>query len=107
MILDNYQNEAGAILLASWNFSPEMIAIPELAGVWDRDHAGEADYLDVVLLCQLIYQSSRSNNPRPLPDIHTLPAYQKLLGTGDPVDIQLVIEAAAKDQVNEIRRLLQ
>jgi len=108
MILDNYKNEAGAILLSSWKFSEEITCIPENAGVWSRDHEGEADYLDLVLLCQLIYKTSRANsNTLTLPDIHTLPAYKKLVKGDNQMDISEIVEAAAKDQVDEIRRLLQ
>ena len=80
-ILDNIIRKAhtsiGEAILQKWNFSPELIAVAADHEDIHRDHAGPADYVDVVIVANLESYLG-SNHPHAQVDLSKVPAFGKL-----------------------------
>lgn len=79
--LDNIIQKAhttiGEAILQKWNFSPELIAVAAEHEDIHREHAGAADYVDVVVVANLeSYLGSQHSHANV--DLHTVPAFGKL-----------------------------
>lgn len=74
--------DVGVLVMTKWNFPADFAQVARDADDWERDHPGDADYSDLILIAQLLSfmdkQSGHAAWPRVLPEISTLPAYQKL-----------------------------
>lgn len=80
-LLDNIISKAhttiGEAILQKWNFSPELIAVAAEHEDIHRDHAGPADYVDVVVIANLeSYLGSQHQHASA--DLSTVPAFAKL-----------------------------
>lgn len=79
--LDNIIQKAhtaiGEAILHKWNFSPDLIAVAAEHEDIHREHAGTADYVDVVIVANLESYLD-SCHPHANIDLSTVPAFGKL-----------------------------
>ncbi|MFA5939331.1 MAG: HDOD domain-containing protein [Sinimarinibacterium sp.] len=47
-VLERLGRQAGQMVLSSWGFPPSLTEVPAQVGLFDRSHAGAADYVDLV-----------------------------------------------------------
>jgi hypothetical protein len=65
-------------LLASWGLDAELQEVARSRHDWSRTHRGRADLADVVMLVNL-HELRLENDPtRYLPEMRSLPAYEKV-----------------------------
>jgi len=94
-LLDNIIRRAhpmiGEAILKKWNFSDDIIPVAAEHENFTRDHVGDADYVDVIVVANLESYLG-TNHPHASVDLSTVPAFSKL-GL-DPEDSEVVdIEA--------------
>jgi HD-like signal output (HDOD) protein len=108
-LLDNvlYDNRAelGRILLSYWNLPRTLINAAGASNFWGYQHAGEADYIDIMLVAE--WHAAIGGDRRHLmPRLETLPAAEKL-GLIDPSPkLSLKIVEAANTAVAEAEDLI-
>lgn len=95
------RGEVGAMVLEKWEFSAELVTVARESGNWLRVGGEEFDYCDLVQVATL-YASRGRVDPTPMPEIASVPAFQKLALSQDQTD--LIIDQA-EEQIAEIRRL--
>lgn len=99
-LLDNIISRAhtaiGKAILQKWNFSPELIAVAAEHEKIHREHAGPADYVDVVVVANLKSYPG-SNHAHTRVALSAVPAFARLgLEPGNTVlDIEGVAETKA------------
>ncbi|MEJ2480737.1 MAG: HDOD domain-containing protein [Acidihalobacter sp.] len=95
----------GGLLLKEWGFDREFISTAEEAEHWERDDDPKPDLCDVVIAARL-YANLRSPEPREMPEITEVPAFNKLgLGTLESDRTLQVLEDAA-EEIASIREFL-
>lgn len=102
-MLDNIIAKAhasvGEAILKKWNFSDEMIAVAAEHEDLTRDHPGNADYVDVIIVANM--ESYRgTNHPHSQVNLDTVMAFKKLglepnAEVVDVIDIEAVSETRA------------
>ena len=105
--------DVGGLIMTKWNFPDDFAQVAKEADDWQRDHAGFADYCDVVLIAQLfsfmgkhIGHDTPPFDARVLPELTTLPAYRKLgLGELSPEN-SIAILHNAKEEIAEAMHLV-
>lgn len=96
-MLDNIIRKAhgtiGEAILKKWNFSEELIAVASEHEDLTRDHDGNADYVDVVIVANLESYAG-TEHPHAKVDLSTVPAFAKLglEPHSDVVDVEAVAE---------------
>ncbi len=99
------RGEVGAMTLESWSFDEEIVTAVREAENWLRDDSKEADYTDILLIAQL-HAYLGTPEMSQLPRIDEVPAFTKLaLGTLSP-RMSLVILDEAKQEIDQMRRML-
>ncbi len=99
------RGEVGAMTLTKWGFDEEIVTAVREAEDWNRDHSEEADYTDILIIAQL-HAYLGTSEMSDLPRIDEVPAFEKLaLGTLSP-RMSLVILDEAKQEIDQMRRLL-
>lgn len=99
-ILDNIIAKAhttiGEAILQKWNFSPDLIAVAADHENIHREHAGNADYVDVVIVANLESYLG-SSHPHGHVDLGTVPAFAKLglEPDSDVLDVEGIAETRA------------
>jgi HD-like signal output (HDOD) protein len=104
-ILVHLTPELSAMVLEGWGFEAEFISAAQHQNQWFRDHDGNADYTDVLLISHLhaqVHERARLQLPR----IDEVPAFEKLaLGQLTP-DLSLEVLEEARQQIDELKSLL-
>ncbi|PWK54462.1 HDOD domain-containing protein [Pleionea mediterranea] len=91
-VIHRLHPKIGAAILKTWDFPPELVAIPMGYLDFERTHEGPADYVDLVTVANL--QSYAGSNHRlSQVDWNTVPAFKKL-GMSPEVDVHDVDELA-------------
>jgi len=97
-LLDNVIAKAhpsvGEAILKKWNFSEEIIAAAAEHEDITRDHAGDADYADVIIVANMESYIG-TNHPHASVDLSTIPAFAKL-GL-EPAEIEVVDVEAVQE----------
>jgi len=97
--------DIGAMTLEKWGFDNEIIDAVRAAEDWTRDNGKDADYTDILIIAQLhAYLGTDQMNE--LPRIDEVPAFGKLaLGSLSP-RMSLLILDEAKQEIEQMRRIL-
>lgn len=97
--------EIGRILLSMWGMPRELVEAAAHSNHWGYDHAGEADYTDILLIAQ--WQVSLGDTGRPrLPPTEDVPAFRRFgLGVTN-ADTNARIAEAANQAIRRCRELL-
>ena len=99
-LLDNIIRKAhttvGEAILKKWNFSEDLIAVASEHEDLTRNHAGDADYVDVIIVANLESYLG-TGHPLSQVDLDTVPAFKKLglEPHSDVVDVEAVAETRA------------
>jgi HD-like signal output (HDOD) protein len=104
-LLNNYTGKISALVLNHWQFDHELVAVGLERGNWLRDKPGPADLADLVLVAR--YHSYLGEpSHKTLPQLSTLPAFQKLkLGEIGPQQ-GLAFLREAQQEIDELRSAL-
>ena len=93
-------------MLEQWRFSEELIATALEADDWFRDHSGNADLADIVIVAQLL---NAIGTPRILqvPPIRQVPAFQRVMGPDMNITGVYALLAEADGRIEEMKQLLR
>lgn len=104
-ILEGLSPDVSQSVLESWDFGGAFTIAAAESENWLRDHDGDADYTDVLIVAHL-HALVKQREFKRLPRIDETPAFQKLaLGQLSP-KLSLVVLDQAKAQIAELRSLL-
>lgn len=53
LVIERLARQAGQLMLATWSFPPHLVVVPEQYGLFEREHAGAADYVDLINVATL------------------------------------------------------
>jgi HD-like signal output (HDOD) protein len=104
--IEHMRGELGAMILREWKFAPALIAASRDAELWERQHAGEADFTDLLIVAQAL-EKVRKQQSQGLPPIERMSAFRRVLGDDAGPEKSLKILHDAKAQVDEMRSLLR
>jgi HD-like signal output (HDOD) protein len=96
-----YRGQIGAMILRRWNFPDDMIALALEAKDWQREHAGTADYGDLIIIAQLHGAAGIGGLPAPI----DVPAFGTL-GLDQVGAEGYSILDEAREEVADVQRLL-
>ncbi|MBL3590152.1 MAG: HDOD domain-containing protein [gamma proteobacterium endosymbiont of Lamellibrachia anaximandri] len=104
-VMKDMRGVIGCHILDAWGFLEDLVAVTKEAEEWTRNHPGEADYSDLVIVAQL-HSYIGTPEMKTLPTLDRLPAFQKLdIGDLTPeLSIQILENAA--DQIAGAQALL-
>lgn len=108
--LDNllYANRAhlGRILLVLWGLQREIVEAATHCNQWQRDHAGDADYSDILLVAQW-HALIGTPRQRYMPPVDRIPAFRRLgLHDASP-EMSLRIVEAGRGSVDQAEAALR
>lgn len=95
-IVEKVHPYVGEMILKSWDFPPELVAIPRNYLKFDRESNGQADYTDIITVAVLqSYQGSEHKLGQI--DLSTIPAFTRLgidANSEEDEDLSLEMEQA-------------
>ena len=93
-VINRMRGTLGKAILKKWKFDEDLVAVPENAENWLRQHENRFDYSDVVILAQLhsFFGKPAAKNLPALPEV---PAFQRhgLYQLGPDASLELIDEA--------------
>ncbi|QSA98832.1 HDOD domain-containing protein [Methylococcus sp. EFPC2] len=99
------RGDIGLTVIRKWNFPDDFGTVVAEAESWWRDHAGDADYTDLVILSQLhsfVGTLQVHKNPR----MDEIPAYRKLIPQEADADLSRDVLGLAKEDIFQIQQML-
>lgn len=101
-IISKLKPSIGKMMLEAWNFTPELIPVPDEVENYDRNPSDKPDYVDVILLANL---HSYMGSKHTMIDVNwaEVPALKKL-GMDPAGSIQTLQEA--REEIMEVQRLI-
>lgn len=103
-VVHDNRAELGRVLLSIWDLPKEIVDAAARCNQWGYDHAGEADYTDIVLAAQ--WHATIGGSWKRRPAAFELPALQRLGLNPSAPDLSHKIVEAADDALWEVHALL-
>ncbi|MCU7936676.1 MAG: HDOD domain-containing protein [Candidatus Thiodiazotropha sp. (ex Dulcina madagascariensis)] len=104
-VMQDMRGRIGSIILRNWGFIEDLIMVTKEAENWFREHDGEADYADLVIVAQL-HTYIGSSEMMYLPTLDQVPALNRLdLGELTP-KLSLKIVDRADEMISQTRAML-
>jgi HD-like signal output (HDOD) protein len=105
MVMRDMRGTIGGAILRSWGFIDDLIVVAEEAENWLRQHAGDADYADLVIIAQLHTFIGKPEMSH-LPTLDQVPILKKLrMGEMTP-KLSLKILDKAGEKITRAESLL-
>lgn len=98
--ISGLRSQLGGMILSKWQLPGELVETAKAAEDWYRDHAGKADYADLVIVAQIHEGIGGDLDPA------KVPALGRLGLTPEDVDRGIDLLHGAADEIAEARRLL-
>ena len=104
-VIEQMRGSLGNKIMTNWQLGDDLCMIPIEIDNWDRDHEGNADYSDVVLVAHAHSQFGQNDGKR-VPPLSQMPAFNKLslAKMGPQAGIELIEQA--REEINATIRLL-
>lgn len=99
------KNQIGVQIIQKWDFPEDFEDVINNSENWYRDTGKEADYSDIVMIAQLHSYIGKVDIKR-MPKMDELPAYKKLASGNLDADQSINILDQAKDEIENIRQML-
>lgn len=77
MVMKDMRGRIGSAILRSWGFIDDLVVVAEEAENWQRQHEGDADYADLVIIAQLHTFIGKPEMSH-LPTLDQVPVLKKL-----------------------------
>ncbi|MBW9265261.1 MAG: HDOD domain-containing protein [Candidatus Thiodiazotropha sp. (ex. Lucinisca nassula)] len=104
-VMRDLRGRIGSEILRSWGFIDDLILVTEEAENWFREHEGEGDYADLVIVSQL-HTYIGSDEMKHLPTLDQVPAVKRLnLGELTP-RLSLKILDKAEEKIARAKQML-
>ena len=95
----------GRKILEKWQFSPDLIEVPEGAEEWERDSGGAVDYVDLVIVAQVHAYFGKSHATE-IPPLVELPAFNKMTLSKLGPDASVELLHGAQEEVRKMVSIL-
>ena len=105
------RGKLGEIILRRWNFTEDLITVARESGDWMRgsdsitNDESDFDYCDLVQIAKLYALQGKENINSSLPEINSVPAFEKLNKLQLSAEQTTAIIEQAKDQIAELRAI--
>ena len=99
------RGELGAMILREWAFPIEIVVAAREADKWSREHDGNVDLADLIVVAQLHNQIGEKPTLE-LPPFHEIGAVKRLLGDEVTPETSIGVMQAAQAQIAAARSLL-
>lgn len=99
------KNQIGVQIVRKWDFPEDFEDVINNSENWYRDSGKEADYTDIVMIAQLHSYIGKVDIKK-MPKLDELPAYKKLASGNLDADQSINILDQAKDEIENIRQML-
>ncbi len=88
------RSELGQRVLTNWQMDPDIIDVPLLAESTQREHSGNADYADLVIVAHIHSGFGKAGQNKPVA-LHSVPAFGKLSisSLGPDASVELLTQA--------------
>ncbi|PVV21485.1 MAG: cyclic nucleotide-binding protein, partial [gamma proteobacterium symbiont of Ctena orbiculata] len=104
-VMHDMRGSIGSAILQNWGFIDDLIQVTKEAENWYREHDGEADYTDLVIVSQL-HTFIGSDAMKQLPTLDQVPALKRLnLGELTP-KLSLKILDKAEEKIERAQKML-
>jgi HD-like signal output (HDOD) protein len=104
-VMGDLRGRIGSEILRNWGFIDDLIMVTEEAENWFREHDGEADYADLVIVSQL-HTFIGSEKMKSLPTLDRVPAVKHLdIGELTP-KLSLKILDKAEEKIDRAQQML-
>lgn len=104
--IDNLEMMVGSLVLENWDLNGDLTATIGESSAWLRDHAGDADICDVVLLARRMHLEITGCDAG-LPAVESLPAFRKIQALSDFEDLRAHVREDGQREIAEIMALLK
>jgi len=104
--IDNLEMMVGGLVLESWELDGDLSVTIGESSAWMRDHAGDADLCDVVLLARRMHLDITGCDAG-LPAVETLPAFGKIQSMSGFEDLRTHVREDGQREIAEIMALLK
>ncbi|MES9957014.1 MAG: HDOD domain-containing protein [Sedimenticola sp.] len=105
-IIAEQNGEIGAMIMRTWGMSGDLSRVAQQSDDWFRDPDDAPDYVDLVILAQLLsFVGSPEIQDLPPPDLS--PAYHKLVAGRLNPALSLAVLNEAEKEINAIEELLE
>ncbi len=104
-VIEQLRGSLGQRIMQNWQLGDDICMIPAEMDNWERDHEGEADYCDLVLVAH-VHSQFGLNDRQGMPPLSHMPAFNKLslAKMGPQAGIELLEQA--REEINATIRLL-
>ena len=104
-VIEQLRGRLGQKILTEWALGEDLCEVPLAVDDWQRDHAGEADYADVVQIAHIHSQFGEQGG-KDVPPLSSLPSFNKLslAKMGPHAGLELIEQAS--NEINATIRLL-
>ncbi len=101
----SYAGKIGEMILRSWQFDPELIEVARSREEWERNSGDTVDTSDIVSIARHHYYMGNGYGSD-CPKLTDIPAYHKLAFKELTPDESLVILEEAKEDIEELHKML-
>jgi len=105
-IIKRLRGAVGSMVIRHWGLSNDLLAVVEDFENWQRDEEGEIDTCDMIIIAQ-IYRRLKHHQLDGLPDIHQVPAFQKLYPGNQDANFAQNVFQQAHEEIVSIMQLLK
>lgn len=105
-IIGELRASLGRKILEKWNFSKDLIDVPEGAEDWQRDPGDSLDYVDLVVIAQ-VHSFFGNPNDENIPPLLELPAFNKMTISKLGPDASIELLQGAQSEIRKMVGILQ
>jgi len=107
-LTDRYASKVGELILSNWQFDEELIDVARARGDWSRSSNSSDDSVDIADIVTIArhHQHMAKGELKACPNIIDIPAYHKLPFKELTPDQSLNILDEAKEEIEELRKML-
>lgn len=103
--VDHLKSVIGEMIMKKWNFTDDFGEIALNAENWTHESANSADYIDLVIVAQLlIFQDTPMMNK--IPDIESVPAYQRIINQLRSPEYGIDVLETAREEISDLQQIL-
>lgn len=104
-IINHLRGPLGRKILEKWNFSADLIAVPEGAEQWHRESTAEIDYVDLVIIAQ-VHSFFGTTQGDSVPPLIELPAFNKMTISKLGPDASIELLHGAQEEIRKMVNIL-